>query len=419
MSAQIASWKCISCGLCNAYSRNKCQACFVDKAMKLLLSEHNQLLVDGFIRNIQSLFSINQIIPTAVIEICTIYYVIRIVVFQYDRYQRSNINLIDPHQKFVKTLIINKPIPSNVRIMQSCYVPNMSSMMTINDFNLDRNKCYDGIVGLCINEDTVQVQGGCFEYAYISLFESTKITNNENIIDYHSFQSQYPIAERPNGTTPQLLNCDVAKNGVIYGFNGNLYQLETNMIDNLNNFNFTKIETLNNHPFKLNEVSSITLSIGYLPYDNTLFAIENIRRSRVSNCGVFNFDSNKWDTINCYDQGTYSGYGYFRPSVNYNNIYDSNNVYIVSQQGLTIPEKLVTAKMDLNKNVWSILNIDHKLAAYGTVICWFDNNPHILFYGNNECFAYLDIRDNKHQWTINRINDRDSMNTFNILPLFL
>merc|ERR1712130_787635 len=115
-----------------------------------------------------------------------------------------------------------------------------------------------------------------------------------------------------------------------------------------------------------------------------------------ANCGIFNIETKKWNLGKALKINVYGNYGILQFNICKNNVYDTNNMYVVSNQGHTI-------KYNVEKNDWIMIyeDLDDKQTMFNNgAMLWMDDTPYILYCasGADKCCGYLDVRDNKSKW---------------------
>eukprot|EP01084_Bolivina_argentea_P122313 216744_1 len=372
---------------------------------------HKELLIHGYVR-----LNKHKTIPLEIIEICRSFYSISLKIFTFGSgfSMSSGVwNFFISHLNSKNgTTLINRKCKTLEKVTCKvqrpwCYIPNIST--SINNINMCRNKCFDGIIGSYYTSQPHNI------YPTLLLFEANKIKMQNDIVEYNAYNSSQTMPQvesfNPQGC---MLYCG-DKHGVIYQDECIMYQLKLNEIDlKLNNFKFIKMKQDNNTFFDARTESPGTgsLSLNYLQYHNKIFGINvfssffdskptTLKLSSFANCGIFDLDNCVWKQVKSYEYNTYSSAGIWGPifmaGLSFNNLYDTNCCqYIVSNIGHT-------AKYDMNKNKWITIVEDLKMMFRHNTrpVVWFDDNPSILYCvaeSNKKFRGFLDIRNNNPKW---------------------
>lgn len=390
----------------------------MDKLQKETRSDYptrksREIIVLGYIHDIQKILAKDIIIPDEIIQTCYAYFAVSFLLFQFkksDKYSSiPDINMIDPYSQTVNYLspkdksLIPPPYKIPNHGQTSCYVHRISSILKLKHDAIDNNKSYDAIIGLHTKRNFSGRRPPM--YPHIFLFESEK-TNEENIKYQTFFSSQkvpsYDFSKRVQG---RMISCG-DKHGVIYEFDKELYQLKLQNINDLDNFNFVKIDATNQF------FDKGWLSLGYIPEDvghDKIFAINNnfVHALKSVRCGIFDLEINKWQQLENFSNSTTSRMFWF--NIPCNNL-DTTKVYAIMSHGefgtmnnIMDQKGIVVASIDLNKNKWTIINNeswpnDKRRKVNDEPMVWFDDNPNILCYANLGEISCLDLRENNMKW---------------------
>eukprot|EP01084_Bolivina_argentea_P239659 402771_1 len=388
-------WTCNICETTNTIDKTQCKLClnsfyYISPKSKNFeyKNDKEQLLVNGFIRDIDSSSFIDKFIATSVIQICYAFYFVPFQLFLYQK-NKSNIFITNMKIKSISNLM-KLSLSKNIPLSCWCYIPMISNSVTISNITcMDKNKCYDGIIGISECGPS---------YPFITLFESnytyTQCKNHTFIANQYvpTYSIKKYIENYP------LLYCG-NKHGIIYEHNSILYQLNLFEIDlYYGNWFFHK---LNDESYWYNSNSIFDgkyLSMCYLKSDEKIFGITSYQKNNLkikgntAKCGIFDFNRLSWKCIADYK---------YKLKVNSlditvcgNNNRYRNNVFSVSNLGCF-------SKIDLSKNKWINLCGDNKeINCCVKPMIWFENNPFVMYCmhhskSSNSYFGYFDMRSSK------------------------
>eukprot|EP01084_Bolivina_argentea_P223982 378847_1 len=364
------------------------------------MSARRELLVSGYIREIQAVLLNDKTIPDSIYELCFLFHSLEInILFKKGIGYASDITIgvIDMGTK--KTSIIHaKKLDLKDSIQPICHIPNISK----------GNQTFDAIFGA-----TTELK------PYLLLYEPN---NNSDITVKYEYISKKSIKCEPQ----QFLYCN-EQNGVIYEHKGKLYQLQLKDIksdSDLYDAQFKEIKQYKQkfrHKYddgKLRRVKNVKLeylNMTYLKNKDSIFGIKcmNGRRckdriatitERSVECGMFNINSGKWVDIPSYKYTKSHNDSRFHCLTCCDNNINDNSVYMLT----TIAD---TARYDFSKNKWILLKnkapkkmeIDWIYANSG--ILWLEDK-NILFcllgstgWDSSKCRLYsIDLRVKKKKW---------------------
>ena len=399
-----------------------------------------ELIVFGYIRENESILKKNKMIPVAIKQICLLFYNVCLKVFMFEvedtmmqNISNTKLSVLNIKQNKMSNLIPYKPNSNLHDINQPeinnkplCYVPNILSSTSISSECNEKKITYDGILSVHTQGTMMDIMinnnDKASKVVNIILFESNKIENDT--INYHSYTSTIPLTTHKNyfDRVNQFLYCD-KKHGVIYEYEGNLYQLNLKDINILSNqFTFNQIK-YDNDIWNGEFYGGGHLSMNYLYKTESIFAMkceknhswlsddmndlliddDNNNTIHSVKCGIFDLNKLKWKKIKSLKY-SFKNNNYnrtFKTGICQNNIFDENIIYIVSNNGHT-------AKYDLNKNKWNMLHTEYenfRLFFYDEPIVWMDDNQYILNCAYDSFIGQLDLRQNNKKWRQMNINN--------------
>ena len=384
----------------------------------------NELLINGYIRRIQSLLSAKIIVPSDIILLCLLFFKKSLKFITIEK-NRKKINIYKHDIK--QTLSLQyKPKPRDKRyndvvIEPSCYIPNISSLITFK-FDAENTKSYDAILLIEHNIPAMFTPNKPSRYLSLLLFSSDSIDKDQNI-ECQSIHSNESLQSNIKNLVSsfdarsvqtkyvQFLNCG-DKHGIIYEYNGNLLQLS---LQNINEYNlsFDKVINVDEddqiwHNWQKSYNFYKYLSMLYLNGSERIFAVYNehgwfkfhaqkddpeyIEQSR--KCGIFDLNERKWTEIASIKfKRLYSDrHKYYHYELCKNEC-DNNVIYAVSNTGNT-------QKYDVEKNEWQEivkdgLEFGNKLRH----IVWMDNvNTICCGSGNGSYFGSLNVCEIESKW---------------------
>eukprot|EP01084_Bolivina_argentea_P091561 164811_1 len=372
--------------------------------MATLTRKHS--LIHGFIRHITLQL---KTIPVEVINFCCLFYCTPFTIIA-SSHHSNKLCLANIENKTLFDLITTKIPNTTYNISSICYIPKISQYIST-----IKNRHYDGIIGICEYNSHSSTSNPTYN-ASLLLFDSNKTDNNQ--IVYRLLKSSEPmpnIIDTDNYIPPELIYCNNNNSVICYHQDG-LYKLKLEDINlHTKQFNFSAMDTQNS----IDLYNLCTGSMGYIHNENKLFAMDGIRKqsgweiewelrlnankrlNENRRCSIFDFNTQQWNSVTSFKYAKYRKQGVLSTGICQGNVYNVNNVYIVSNIGHVI-------KYDMCKNIWDMLleDIDNRQIQFDQKpVVWFYDNPYVLYmyehdeYGDHY-FGCLDIRDNNRKWII-------------------
>lgn len=304
-------------------------------------------VVCGYIRRTEKLLSENAIIPDSIFHLCSLFWIVPNILFiKHYNYKLKSIELFNIDTKDSLNIKLNKPLRSFCHIPideSAAYVPNishhLSNLSTIytQKLNVDfKSETYDGFVGSMKINNSYHASIMLFHADYFHFFVSKKRMPTSAAMEYRD--------------TTTFCNCSTT-HGVIYMYNGILYQLKPQEIT-CNNFNFKTMKS-NSKNVKVNRNCG-NVNLRYLSNYDKLFVISHYRQcsdsdqhifytrnKQKSSCAIFDLHQKRWNLL---------------PQVPLKDYYNSINVTCyddINGQIYVIANNQSIVKYDCNLNKWN------------------------------------------------------------------
>eukprot|EP01084_Bolivina_argentea_P247270 413722_1 len=370
--------------------------------MSVVKPNINELLINGFVRSIQSNLIHFKIIPVDVIHLCILFYSIQIRIListNTHTLQNNDFMIAEFATKMITKLNIQKDIHKYGALF-GCYIPKISSMIQCHP----KNKTFDAILPfsrLSLHDNSNM--DNC-----ILLLESEKICVTD-IVTPKLFVSKNKVTNLIHAKT---IFCG-KKHGIIYVDKHGLNQLKLENIklnhnDHTFDFKNEEIQSNINEIFKLPgnynsrrqmRQSEHYLSMRYLSNYNKIFAMQCYNDSgfpmlkhspkmlsKESICGMFDFSNNKWIQI-----------PNFKYKISENGL--RSVYYLICQSPIKMADIFVlsnlnkTAKYDCNKHQWiTYYDVESSFQKMDYYDLWFDIDPFVLYRCCKGCWKYNDVK---------------------------
>eukprot|EP01084_Bolivina_argentea_P139400 245233_1 len=358
---------------------------------------YSELLVTGYIHQIQLILENKQLIPKSIAFLCNQFFAIKTYIFfkqyVYETHKTSFGILSDENETYDMIL---KKWNKQEFVSSSCFIPYISHLLpNPSELKINiKNKTYHGIFS-CIDEEHI--------YPSLFLFEPTFDRMNNTDICYE-FKSK-TFMKSTHGDVlglAQVIFCD-NKYGIMYENAGNLYQLKLKNIKSKSDIEFKQLDNDKYWNFPSYSGRPIQyLNMSYLINKDKIFGVhcfyteedigyDDYEEERTVKCGIYDLNACKWNDIKSYVYNKEFDDLRFHCRT----CYDSK----INESIFMITSAMDTAKYDFNKNQWDLL-CDKDIQCENDTIIWIDANNkqilHMLWSNHWGCtiLKYFDLRTN-------------------------